>query len=213
MKYLFSKIIALLCPALLVACQPDSVPANLDGPALYERFHGKYSIISSTSSVAVDINADGHSSTDLLLEIPALGPDYWNYLELRIIVHSKRSGDADFLFSQSWPEQEIFIHDSQTQRWEGEYIAYQPDLTVNYSMQGRGRIFTFSPDLKSLIITPNDEKDTRDVHRWTLPDSVTILDSAAEPRIQIINRRRFYTSEGVKEVLVTTIYQRFTMVT
>jgi len=213
MKHCFSKSIALLCLILVVACQPDPVPPNLDGPALHERFHGKYKVIASTSSAAVDINADGHPSTDLLLEIPELGANYWNYLEIRIIVRGRRSEDNDFLFTQSWPEQEIFIQTSKTQRWEGEDIAYQPDLSVNYSMQGRSRWFTFSPDLKSIFVKPNDEQDTRDAHRWTLPDSVTALDSMDEPQIKIINRRRFYTSEGVKEVLVTTIYQRFTMVT
>lgn len=212
MKHFFSKFIALLGMTLVGACQPDIVPANLDGPVLYERFHGKYEVVASTSSVAVDINADGYPSTDLLQEIPALGADYHNYLELRIIVGSKHS-DAVFLFGQFWPEQEIFIDSSPTQRWEGEYIAYQPGLIVNYAMQGRARTFTFSPDLKSILVIPNDETDNRDAHRWTLPDSVTLLDSADEPKIKVVNRRRFYTSEGVKEVLVTTIYQRFTMVT
>lgn len=213
MKHLFNKFIALLCMILAVACQPDSVPPHLDGPALYERFHGKYKVIASTSSIAVDINADGFPSTDLLVEISDLSAYYRNFLELRIMTDSKRSTLRDFLFTQFWPEQEISVYTNETQRWEGEDIAYQPGLLLGYSMQGQSRTFTFSPDLKSIVVKPNDEKDTRDAHRWTLPDSVMILDSTDEPQIKVINRRRLYTSEGVKEVLVTTIYERFTMVT
>ncbi|MCU0353343.1 MAG: hypothetical protein MUD08_06320 [Cytophagales bacterium] len=213
MKHRFNKFIIILCMMQVVACRPDPVPPHLDGPALYERFHGKYKVVTSTSSVAVDVNADGIPSTDLLQEISDLGANYHNYLEIRVILNDPTSSTTRFLFKQFWPEQEISVYSNETKRWEGEDMAYQPDLTVNYSMQGRVRWFTFSPDLKSILVEPNDETDTRDAHRWTLPDSVTILDSIGEPQIKVVNRRRFYTSEGVKEVLVTTIYQRFTMIT
>lgn len=195
----------------LAGCVPALTPANEDVSNLYQRFHGKYKAVESTSSLAVDVNFDGKTSTDLVQEVPDLKADYQNYLELRIYGPNKYRSDKAFLFTQWWPEQEIFIPANKTQRWEGEDIAYQPGLTVNYAMQGRVRNFAFTPDLTQLVIKPNDATDTKTAHRWTLPENVMVV--GGTNRIRVVNRRKLYTSQGVKEVVITTVYERFTMTT
>ena len=63
----------------MLGCTPKDKEINL----LYERFHGKYKIISSTSSEPLDVNFDGVASTNLLQEIVALAND-GSFLELRV---------------------------------------------------------------------------------------------------------------------------------
>ncbi|GAB2771212.1 hypothetical protein GCM10027275_12430 [Rhabdobacter roseus] len=61
--------------------------------------------------------------------------------------------------------------------------------------------------MKQLIVTPNEKADTI---RWVKPEEVFI---EADDRLRLINKRRLYTKEGVKEVIITTVYERFTIIT
>ncbi len=59
--------------ASLGACrQPQEVAPHQDVEGLHMRFHGKYRLVYSTSSEALDVNLDGKASTDMLEEITDL---------------------------------------------------------------------------------------------------------------------------------------------
>lgn len=203
-----NQIITLLAGMWLAGCAPRDPAPNEDVNLLYQRFHGKYKVIRSVSSEAIDVNLDGKASTDMVQEIPQLTSPYRNYLELRIYGPSKYRSENAFLLTQWWPEQDIFIPTNKTQRWEGELIEYQPGLSVNYAMQGTSRYFSFSPDLSELQVQPTTNENA---FRWVFPQSVTIEKSTGN--IQVVNKRRLYTRTGVKEVVITTVYQRYTIIT
>ena len=198
-------MICLLVGIGLASCSRDDVAPNEDVPMLYEKFHGKYKAIRSISSEAIDVNLDGRVSTDMIQEIPELTSAYRNYLELRIYGPNKYRSKNAFLFTQSWPEQYIW---TDNKRWEGEAIDYQPGLSVNYAMQGTTRYFSFSPDLNHLQVQPSTNENT---FRWVFPQSATI--DKLTGTIRVVNKRRLYTSTGVKEVIIATVYERYTMVT
>lgn len=187
----------------VIGCSPNDPTAKLN--VLQERFHGKYKAISSISSEALDVNLDGKASTDMLLEIPELSKPYQNYLELRIYGPSKHSSTASFLFVQWWPEQYIWVNNEE---WKWQPINYDPNLIVNYAMQGATRTFSFSPSLDKILLDPIDYADNS--LRWKRPESVTIV---GEHTIQIVNKKTLYSRNGVKEVIITTLYERFTTVT
>lgn len=195
----------LVCGVGLAGCLPRDPAPNLNLPALQDRFHGKYKAISSISSEALDVNLDGKASTDMLVEIPELTASYRNYLELRIYNPSKNWLSTGYLFTQWWPEQYIWVNN---QEWQIQPIDYDPHLLVNYAMQGAIRTFTFSPSLDKLVLEPSDYADNS--LRWKRPESVTVV---GEHTIQIVNKKTLYTRMGVKEVTITTTYERFTTIT
>ena len=186
---------------LLIGCSPKEVAPNENIPALNAQFHGKYKIIRSVSSEAVDVNLDGISTTDMMVEIPELSRTYSNNLEIRIYGSSMYRPDPSFSIIQWWPEQYIRLNNNN---WEGEPIDYQPGLIVNYAMQGGTRRFVFSSDLKSITVQPNDHESA---FRWVFPESVTVN---PDNTIEVVNKRKLYTSEGVKEFMITTVYERYT---
>lgn len=197
--------IALLGGLWLAGCAPKDPAPNEDVNALHEKFHGKYKAISSVSSEVIDVDLDGRASTDMIHEIPDLISPNSNFLELRIYGPSKYRSENSFLFTQWWPEQYIWFNNKQ---WEGEPIDYQPGLSVNYAMQGTSRYFSFTPDLSQLQVQPMNNENA---FRWVFPQSVTV--DKRTGTIQVVNKRRLYTSAGVKEVVITTVYQRYTMAT
>lgn len=203
-----NRIICLLGGIWLASCSPNDPAPYDDVPTLHQKFHGKYNVISSVSSEAIDVNLDGKVSTDMTKEILQLAPKYGQQLEIRIYGPNKNNSKRAFYFMQYWPEQEIFISTNKTQRWEGEPIEYQPGLIVNYLSNALTRTFSFSPDLGQLLVQPSPAENA---FRWILPQSVTVDKNT--DTIQVVNKRRFYTSAGVKEVVTTTVYKRYTMVT
>lgn len=184
-------------------CSQNDPAPNL--MALQERFHGKYKAVSSSSSEPLDVNLDGRASTDMLLEIPELTRPYQNYLELRIYGPSKYRSTASFTFTQWWPEQYIWL---KTDEWKWQPIAYDPNLRVSYAMQGATRTFSFSPALDSLSINPDEFADNS--LRWKRPETVTIV---GEHTIKVVTLKTLYTRTGTKEVVITTVYERYTTVT
>ena len=200
-------IVCLLGGMWLAGCSPKDLVPYEDVPTLYDKFHGKYNVISSVSNEAIDVNLDGKASTDMTKEIPQLAPEYGQQLELRIYGRNKNSTKNTFLFNQSWPEQHIWIY-TINKVWEGEPIEYQPNLIVNYNKQGVIRTFSFSPDLGQLKVQPSPNENA---FRWVFPQSVTVDKNTGT--IQVVNKRRLYTRTGVKEVVITTVYERYTMIT
>jgi len=171
---------------------------------LQQKFHGKYRIISALSDTPVDVNMDGSASTDLLTEIPILDyrQNYQFNLELRIYANSPLSPNPTYLLSQSWPEQYIWLGDKE---WDGgKPLSYDPAYSVSLVNQGTGRLFNFSDDLKQIIVHPGENENP---NRWVIPKSIVIDE---RQRLHVVNVRNFYTSEGVKQATVTTVYERFT---
>ena len=196
-------LILLISSGLLGCKQGESVISpKEDVEALYQRFHGKYKVISSTSSQPLDINFDGVSSNDLLKEILELNYS-GAFLELRV----KSLDRSVFLFSQFWPEQYISTYYGPSQ-WNGcDTLSYNPSHLVNYANQAGLYRFSLSDDLSQLLVAADEKADKI---RWVKPESVFI---EAKDRLRLVNKRRLYTREGVKEVTITTVYERFTMTT
>lgn len=201
----YCVVASVLLGTLLTACSHNNEPApNENVATLHQQFHGKYKIIRATSDIPVDINLDGKSSTDMVREY-----DYLTQSELRIDVNGPglyRPGNI-FSFYQMWPEQYVR---TMAGEWAGEVIAYEKGASSGLASQGTTRRFTISPDLKTIEVQPNTDKITEQGFRWVRPESVTV-----EPygMLTVVNKRRVYTSAGVKEIYVTTLYQRYTMTT
>ena len=193
--------IYLLSSLLLAGCMPKDFPPN--NSALRERFHGKYQAISSISREPLDVNMDGRASVDMIQEIPALANNSQSYLELRLYGTGAKGFNSGFLFTQWWPEQSIWVNDK---KWDLQPIAYDPDLIVNYGMDGAVRFFLFAQD--KLVLDPDDYDDN--LLRWKRPDDITVV---GEHRIRVINKKILYTRNGVKEVVITTVYERYTTIT
>ncbi|GAB3639685.1 hypothetical protein [Spirosoma arcticum] len=206
-------IITLMAGLWLAGCSPkDLAPASVVAPApnedvsaLYQQFHGKYKVITSISSEALDVNLDGIASTNMMLEIPELVTGQQYYTELRIYGPSQYSSTPSFIFTQWWPEQYIRLG---SQEWDGnQLLDYNSNYKVVYLNQGSYRNFSLSPDLKQITVQP-DEKENP--FRWVRPESVTVEEAG---RLRVVNKRRLYTRAGVKEVVITTVYERYTMST
>ncbi|MBO0931210.1 hypothetical protein [Fibrella aquatilis] len=177
--------------------------------AIHDRFHGKYKVISSTTDLPVDVNLDGVASTDLTVEIPTLAskadenhyPEY--YLELRIGVDYSNGLPPANLLTQWWPSQNIWL--GVTTYWQGEQLAYDPDLGVAYESGGIFGLFEFSEGFKKIIVDVKAES-----FRFRKPESITVIPGDI---IQVVTKRPLYTRQGAKNVTITTQYKRFTIIT
>jgi hypothetical protein len=189
-----------------VSPQPTTPSDNV--LALAQQFHGKYKLISSESNQPVDVNLDGKATTNLREEIADLtfneGKQY--HVDIRIYAPTAQVSTAGFLFLQWWPEQ--FIQTGQGKVWDGgELISYNPNYAVGYDFQGGARSFSFSTDLKQMTVKPSEPEDA---YRWVRPESVTVKDNG---QLEVVTKKRLYTREGVKEVRITSVYERYTMTT
>lgn len=182
------------------SCQREKVAPHQDVGALYQRFHGKYLVISSTSSEAVDIDFDGRASSYLLEELPELAVAN---LEILVDRNPKPDPDGRFMFRQFWPEQSLTAKGG----YDATPLNYDPSVAVSYLLQTATRYCEFDPTLKSIAVRVNP-KSVVDPLRWPPPESVT-LESGDD--IRVVNRRRLYTTEGWKTVEIITLYRRYTM--
>jgi hypothetical protein len=174
---------------------------------LHQQFHGKYKIVSAVSSDAIDVNMDGNATTDLISEIEVLttGTITSPYSEIIINEPSGSNPNRKFLFVQAWPQQ--FVRLGGGKSWDGmEMIPFHADYTFAYDMKVVYRQFDFSPDLKQLIVVSGKEEDP--VFSQSAPKHVLVL---GDGRIEVVANRKIYTSNGVKQVIVTTTYERFTI--
>lgn len=187
----------------LAPAQPVT-PPNQDVEALYQRFHGKYQLVSVTANQPLDVDFDGVASTNLLQEMAALNENS-AFLELRV----KYPDRSVFLFSQFWPEQYVYSFTKPGNlHWNGwDMLDYNPAYSVQYAQQSNPYSFSFNDDLSQVLVAPNPNPD---LARWAKPEVVLV---EANQRLRLVNKRRIYTREGVKEVTITTVYQRFTMTT
>ena len=170
---------------------------------LQAHFHGKYRLISATADQELDINMDGVTSKSLIAEIPDLQfENNPNIVELRIYGPSSVIANSSFLLSQGWPEQYIW---NGNKEWDGgPDFEYKPGLSVSYANQGTVRTFAFSDDLKTITVQRQEKENP---FRWVAPESVKIDDAR---RLHFVNKRYLYTHDGIKQVTIRSVYERFT---
>ncbi|MDQ1089921.1 hypothetical protein [Siphonobacter sp. SORGH_AS_1065] len=207
--YTFAFLLALG----LTSCQkkdivPVSPATTKEKELLYSKFHGKYKIISSVSSEPLDVNLDGTASNNMLEEMQELtyGNNQQYSVELRIYkgTSSSSSNKSNYLFTQWWPEQ--YINVGSGVEWNGgDFLDYNPKLSVSYLMQGTVRTFDFLEDLSRISVNAESNENP---YRWVKPSSITI---SKDGRLTVVNKRHIYTKAGVKEVTITTVYERYTM--
>jgi hypothetical protein len=159
---------------------------------LFQRFHGKYKVLQATADEPLDLNFDGVASIDLKEELPNLGNCN---LEMRLPANTQTN-----LFIEFWPEQ-VFGGGPAP-------AAYDPSVTVHYPSQSVTRTFQFSADEKAILL--EEDPAGIDQQLYTRPATINIL---AGDRIEVIKRKRFYTTTGWKEVRVVSLYERYTMET
>ena len=156
----------------------------------YDKFHGKYKIIKSTTNEAIDVDLDGAKSNDLLKEIPTL-PN--SILELRIY-------KGGYMFNQSW--QEPFF----SKAIESFPTNYTPEnKLLGYNSQGELHTFEFTLDYKTIKVIRSKTSGSTD-YKWTLPESVNVV---GDELIEIITNRKMYTSDGIKMIKITSLYKRY----
>ena len=193
-------LLLLLCLSCSKAVEPKD-----DVEALYQQFHGKYKIISSYSNIAVDANLDGKESIDLRDEITD-----FNNPNVEIRIYKAKNGQPNsFFFTQFWQEQFMSGGENQIGVLPKNY---EPSMYVNFAMQGGGKRFEFSPDLKKIIISPCQDSYTTDdaKERFKNPESVTI---ETDNNVKIITNKWIFTRKGWVNVTITSVYERYTMIT
>jgi hypothetical protein len=170
----------------------EDVQKERDG--LFQRFHGKYRILSSRAEQALDLNFDGASSIDLKDELP-------NLVNCNLEVRLPKNTQTN-IFIEFWPEQ-VFGGGNGTAP-----VTYDLLVEVHYPNQSVARTFQFSADRKVILL--EEDHAGIDQQRHTRPETITILPG---DRIEVVKRKRFYTTTGWREVRVVTLYERYTMET
>lgn len=146
----------------------------------------------------MDANLDGKESIDLMSEIPEL-----KYSDVYLRIAKK-----PFYLDHYWQEQFI---GSDTQIGVSPK-AYEPSMYVNFANQGGGKRFEFSPDLKKIIILPQQNYYTTDdaKERFKSPESVTV---EINNNLKVITNKWIFTRKGWVNVMITSVYERYTMIT
>jgi len=181
----------LVCIILATGCSRNASSPDKT-KQIYERLHGKYNVVSSVSNEAVDVNLDGNATIDMLSEIP-----YLAYSDLEIRIVDKKV----FLLAQFWPEQYIGA--------DTEPTGYDPSLAVGYANQCATRTFSFDPAGNNIQVNADTEPKP-DPRHFPFPTSVT---TEGEGVVKIVFSKKLYTTAGWKNVVITTIYKRYTMET
>ncbi len=179
----------------LSACRrSDHSDRQKERAVLFQRFHGKYKILRATAEQPLDLNFDGVASTDLKDEL-------LNLSNCNLIIQLPKDRQTNF-FGEFWPEQVFGGGNGDAPP------SYDPLAMVDYANQGVSRTFRFSADGKAILL--DEDHAGIDQQRHTRPEAVTILSG---DRIEVVKRKRFYTTAGWREVRVVTLYERYTMET
>lgn len=168
---------------------------NGNSEQLKEKFHGKYEVISSIATDAVDLNMDGITSTDLLSENSEISK---SALEIRI------SGTGNNLFEEKWPVETIVVPRDEV----FDSTAYHPEYSVYYALYCSSGTFRFSDDYKRLQLTGAFQPDSPDT--LLSLESITIEENET---IKVITIRKLYTKNGWIRTKIESNYKRYTTTT
>lgn len=178
---------------VLTSCKKsEPLSSNKDQKALYQQFHGKYNIVSTTASEAIDVNLDGVSSINLKEELPYMDDAG---LEIRITERTNA-------FIEYWPQPYFIGLGGASPKY------YDPAIPLTYARQSVDRIFEFSEDLKTILL--NQDGSNTNLQLFPRPESVLVKEGNI---IEVTKTKEFYTTSGWKKVKVVTLYKRYTMET
>jgi|GEM_PF-2200262 len=193
MKYII--LFSFLFLSGLSACKrSDHEVSQKERDGLFQRFHGKYKILSSRAEQPLDLNFDGVASFNLKDELP-------NLVNCNLEIRLPKNTQINF-FIEFWPEQVFGGANGAAPS------AYDPLVEVHYPSQSVARTFQFSADKTALLL--EEDHGSIDQQRYTRPEAVTVL---PEDKIEVVKRKQFYTTAGWREVRVVTLYERYTMQT
>lgn len=181
-----------LSTIILMSCTKNESNVNL--AQLQDKFHGKYEVISSTSTDAVDLNMDGISSTDLLDENSEIAR---SGLEIRIY------NDYSFSFEEKWPV-EYFIPGNA----KVDSTSYQSTFTINYALYCNVASFQFADHYKSIQLLGN--LNQADVNTLKSVESIVIEENEI---IKVTTIRKLYTKKGWVTTKIESRYKRYTSIT
>lgn len=165
----------------------EPIAQKQDRKALYERFNGRYEILSAIASEALDINLDGISSFNLKEELTTMGR-----LGLQIQISDFKGANS---FDEFWSEP-VFSGPVPKH--------YDPSISVYYGLESAFRTFEFSEDLSRILLNP--ESPNTNLQRHPRPDSILIQSGDL---IEVTRQKEFYTTSGWKKVTLVILYKRF----
>ncbi len=193
-KFLFFLLSSV---SLFIACKKE-IPASkkraMQQAEIRELYHGKYKLVSSYSSVPLDINSDGKASDNLMAEIPELQFDSW--VEIRIPASTYLFKNGNGLFDWFWPEQYLYEIDNEK-------------VSVNYASQSSPRNCDILKNNKEIILFEYEGNKDKPAYRWPLPDKVTIESTTF---IKVVCTRSFYTKDGWQTAETISLYEKFSNV-
>ena len=182
--------------ATLSGCQKDKLAPNEDKAALKEQFHGKYSVVSATSDVAVDLNEDGRASTNLSQEIPNLSNS-----DFEVLMGNNISTTYIGMAVQSWQHQHV------TRNWN--YNSPDSLIVMGFANQPTPRYFNFNAELTRLQLEQRPESPA-DKGRYPAPESIT---GAGPEQLMVVTNRLLFVRKTWKLVRITVLYKRYTKTT
>lgn len=196
------KILFLVaCTCVWVSCQKEDPEDNLRS-SLYEKFNGKYKLVSSFSNTAVDLNNDGVGSFDLLKECSMV---MFSVIEIRMPSYSSYYlKDNEFVFSEFWPTE----NDSKFTNKSVIPVYTKPVHGPNYDIYAQTLIGKFEKDYKSCTFNTaiqNDGKNTL--------IKIKSVEMLKDETIKVCVDRKLFTMNGWVKTEVVSIYKRFEVLT
>jgi hypothetical protein len=196
---IFLPLIALLF--VCFSCQKDESDIN-NRPLLYERFNGKYEILTSFSKTAVDLNNDGIESTNLLDENSMI---LFSNIVIRIPNEDELFlTEKEFVFSEFWPTE----NEHRLKNKEIITVYKTRTYSDDYDIYGNTLIGEFNDDLSSATFRKNITDDGKN----TLIELKSI-DILKDETIKVTVVRKVYTMNGWITTEIESLYKRYTTIT
>jgi hypothetical protein len=180
---------------IFLSCEQAAkeIPPHQDVNALFDRFHGKYKILSSTSSEAIDLNLDLKSSQNMLREIPGLSKTFIDVLVFKEV--SYENNHPKLMIEYQWMHQEF---------GENEPIKFDPKVSVYYPRKVALIPFQFNEEVTQFLLEQEASIEMGQ-QIFNLIESVKILEN---DHLEIIQMKKLYSSGGWKTLEIKTIYER-----
>jgi hypothetical protein len=182
-----------ICLIFLISCNKNESKEKLE--QLIEKFHGKYGVISSVSTKAVDLNMDGSASTDLLSENPEISN---SGLELRILNTSNQ------FFEEKWPVENIVIPGGEI----FDSTIYHPAYSVYYAIYSNTSSCRIDADYKSIELLEDFQQNP--TNTLISVESITIEENEI---LKVTSIRKLYTMNGWIKTKIESRYKRYTTTT
>lgn len=191
------KILSLVaCACILVSCQKEDSESDIRS-SLYEKFNGKYKLVSSFSNTAVDLNNDGIESFDLLNENSMI---MFSTIEIKIPSNPEPFLKAnELVFSEFWPTE----NDLRFTNKSVIPVYTKPVHGPNYDIYVQTLIGKFEKDYKSCTFNTaiqNDGKNTL--------IKIKSVEMLKDETIKFCVDRKLFTKNGWVKTEVVSIYKR-----